>query len=84
MEKYIKVVAACPFIGGKPCIKDGWKCNTNTMYPCMFYDTDISYNGRLPDEPCRIKRAINRILSDEIPDKPGNEPIEMPWTTERS
>ena len=81
MKRYVEVEPICPFVG-KPCIKDGWQhWDQKTLRPCAFWDTDI-HNGIDPDEPCRIKRAINRILSYEISDSPDDNVIaEVPWDT---
>ena len=84
MNKTITIKPVCPFLGGKECISDGitrevlWNCAV--AHPCMFWDEN-TYNGVEPEEPCRIKRAINRILSKEKPDTNTNEPIRVPWDT---
>lgn len=79
---YIKVVPVCPLIG-KPCIGDGITSDTlmnhSTVYPCMLWDGNTMYNGVYPEQPCRMQRAIDRILCREIPDKPSNEPVVVPW-----
>lgn len=83
MKKSIEIRPVCPFLGGKECISDGvtrevlW--NNGTAHPCAFWDEN-TYNGVYPEEPCRIKRAVNRILKSEKRDVVDeNTPIEVPW-----
>ena len=79
MKRYVEIEPVCPFIGCKPCIKDGWQWNAKTYRPCAFWDGDASY---MPEEPCRIKRAVNKILEDEMQDEPGCGTVDVPWTTD--
>lgn len=80
MKQYVEVEPICPLIGSE-CVSDGWKhWNQKVVRPCMLWDV-TTYNGMIPDEPCRLKRAINRILSDEKPDQINNSPVEVPWDT---
>ena len=87
MKKIIEVVAVCPLLGGKPCINDGITREVlithKTANACMFWDGDQSYNGISPGEPCRLKRAINRILSHEIDTINDGISPEMPWETKK-
>lgn len=84
MKRYIKVEIGdgiCPFVGGK-CIRDGWNnWDQRIAHPCMFWDGDKTYNGGFePDNPCRIQRAVNRILSREKLDEyDGTTIAEVPW-----
>lgn len=84
MRKIIEVVAVCPLLGGKPCISDGITydilMHNGTARRCMLWDGDSVYDGVSPEEPCRLKRAINKALSDEMTD---DEPtvVEVPWDT---
>ena len=87
MDRTIKILPVCPFLGGKPCIADGitrevlW--NGCTAHPCAFWD-EHTYNGEYPEEPCRIKRAVNRILMKEKPDEiDPNMVADVPWNTEK-
>ena len=79
--KYIKVVSICPLIG-KPCINDGLNSdvfmNRSVANSCDLWDCS-TYNGVVPDEPCRFKRAINKILSDEIPDNIPDSVPDVPF-----
>lgn len=85
MKKTIEIKPVCPFLGGKECITDGmtrevlWNCGT--AHPCMFWDAENVYNGDNPSEPCRVKRAINRILADEVSDQIDSTVL-VPWNTE--
>lgn len=76
MIRCVKIEPVCPFIGGKKCIEDGWQFNANTFHPCAFWDGDASY---MPDEPCRIKRAVNKMLAYELQDDPGCTEVDVPW-----
>ena len=80
--KSITIVPVCPIIG-KPCIKDGITSdvlmNRSIIHPCELWDQNTYNGGISPDEPCRFKRAINRILSDEIPDTVSDDPPEVPF-----
>jgi len=77
MKCYVEIEPICPFVG-KPCIKDGWQSwNQKVLRPCAFWD-DFPH-GQSDLEPCKIKRAINKLLSDEVPDE--NCPVEVPWDT---
>ena len=80
MKRLVEIEPICPFIG-KECIKDGWKYwDQKIVRPCAFWDGDNTYDGVPPEEPCRIKRAMNRILSDETPDKPDeNRKVLVPF-----
>ena len=83
MKKYVEIEPVCPFLGGKKCIEDGWQWNASTYHPCAFYDADAVYHGVSPDEPCRIKRAVNRILSDEVSSDDEEQTIaKVPWDTD--
>ncbi len=88
MKRTIEIEPICPFIG-KECISSGFpreiapKAETIIMHPCAFWDGDELYNGVTPDEPCRIKRAISRILADEISEEADNDNMnDVPWTVE--
>ena len=66
----------CPFIG-KECIACGvsqdW-LRTKVLHPCAFFDEYASSDV----EPCKIKRAINRILKE--PDYPDREnKVDVPY-----
>ena len=73
----IKCIPICPFIG-KPCIGDGLtrkSLKDAEINPCAFFDTE--YKDGV--EPCRIRRAVNRINKEEdfpdnstVPDVPFN------------
>lgn len=79
MKRYVAVESICPFIG-KPCIKDGWQWNSSVIHPCAFWDGDRSINGGVsPEPPCRLQRAISRILSDEKPDQTDGASPDVPW-----
>lgn len=80
MSNDIEVVAVCPLIG-KECIKDCWRWDRKTVTTCIFWDEN-TYDGVVLEEPCRIKRAVNKILADEVPDQPSDKPVEVPWDTE--
>ena len=59
----IKRIPICPFLG-KPCIGDGFtrqSLKEAEFYPCAFYDDESSDSV----EPCRIRRAINRINGED-------------------
>lgn len=87
MRKSIEIKPVCPLLGGKECISDGltrevlWNCGV--AHPCMFFDGDSVYNGVNPTEPCRLKRAVNRILIREKPDEYDGEIPNVPWSTEK-
>ena len=89
MRKSIEIKPVCPLLGGsKECISDGltrevlWNCGV--AHPCMFFDGDSVYNGVNPTEPCRLKRAVNKILSDEKPEEIDfNRTIEVPFIAEK-
>ena len=84
MKRYVEIEPVCPFLGGKPCIKDGWQFNGSVYHPCAFFDGDSVYHGVSPEEPCRIKRAIRRILSDEVSDETDPDyKVDVPWTSEK-
>lgn len=78
MKRYVEIRPICPFVG-KTCIADGWTGNDHfILHPCAFWDGD-SCNSASQEEPCRIKRAVNRILSDE--EIETNE-LCVPWETD--
>lgn len=81
MKRYVEIEPVCPFVG-KQCIKDGWQWNSIILHPCAFYDESVFEKDCNPQEPCRIKRAINRILSDEVQEELGNYVPEVPWDVE--
>ena len=81
MKKLVEIKPVCPFVNGK-CIGDGWECSTYVQRPCEFWDGGEVYNGISPDEPCKIKRAINRILANEFENCTENMPIDFPWETD--
>ena len=85
MKMTVAIEPICPFVR-KECIGDGWqRWDQKIIRPCAFWDGDRTFNGVSPDEPCRLKRALNRILSDEVDDKDRTEPIvvRVPWPTEK-
>ena len=77
----------CPFLGGKQCLSDGLRelLWNGTAHPCMFWDADkILENGMSPEPPCRIERALRKILSDEKPEQYDNSIIpEVPWDSKK-
>ena len=77
MRKFVEVEPICPFLD-KPCIKNGLEWDRKIVHPCAFWD-EYPYNGIDPEEPCRIKRAVNRILSDEVKANPDDIEIQVPW-----
>ncbi len=83
MKRLVEVEPICPFLG-KTCIKDGWQYfNQKIIHPCAFWD-DFPHNGIDPEEPCRLKRAVNKILSDEESDEIDfNRTIEVPFNSEK-
>ena len=87
MRKSIEIKPVCPLLGGKECISDGltrevlWNCGV--AHPCMFFDGDYIYEGEIPNEPCRLKRAVNRILFRENPDHYDGKVPEVPWDIEK-
>lgn len=79
MKKYVEIEPICPLIG-KQCIKDGWQhWNQETLRPCMFWDAEKSYNGIKPQEACRLKKAINKILADEDQYENDSKPVDVPY-----
>ena len=79
MKKLVEILHICPFTHGK-CIADGWELNKLVQRPCMFYDEDTMYR-EYPAEPCRIKRAVNKILADE--ETAEKEDLSsVPWDTD--
>ena len=82
MKRYVEVEPICPFVG-KPCIKDGWEWNSKVYHPCVFWDEN-TYNGVYPEQPCKIKRAIARLLIRETPDEyDPNAVVNVPWNEEK-
>ena len=82
MKCVVEIEPVCPFIGLKQCRKDGWEFGSKVLHPCAFYDSDVIYSSEYPQEPCMIKRAVNKILSDEITDNPTDAELYVPWETE--
>ena len=80
MGKYVKVVAVCPFVNGKPCINDGMNrdvlMNGGIAHPCMYWDTSI--DNAYGEEPCLIMRAVKKILNIQEPDEDSKE-IDVPF-----
>ena len=74
MKRYVEVEPVCPFLGGKPCIKDGWQWNANVFHPCAFFDETASMND---NEPCLIKQTVNKIIGDDRDD--NSVPLDLPW-----
>ncbi len=81
MKKYVEIEPICPFIG-KACIRDGWQWNASTYHPCAFYDESVFSKDCYPQVPCRIQRAIDRILFDEQQDTSDNDAVLVPWDVE--
>ena len=79
MKRLVEVEPVCPFVGFKPCIKDGWKWNTNTYHPCAYFDEDAMDD----DEPCLIQRAVKKVLGIERKNPDDPVPVDVPWTTEK-
>ena len=80
MEKYIKVVAVCPFLNGKPCIQDGLTHDVlmykSVAHPCMFWDSNIYKD--VDEEPCLILRAVKKTLGIKEPEYTETE-VDVPF-----
>jgi len=79
MKKLVEIEPVCPFIG-KKCIADGWQWNSLIQHPCAFYDENTMCR-EYPEEPCLIKRAINKILENEETSQAEDISASVPWDT---
>ena len=83
MKRFFEIDPICPFVG-KPCVKEGMQWDSNIIRPCIFWDGDKTINhGISPEPPCRIERALKKILSNEKPDEAGGNSVpDVPWDTD--
>ena len=83
MKRFFKVEPICPFVG-KPCIREGMQWNSDVIRPCVFWDGDKTINhGIIPEPPCRIERALKKILANEKLDEVDwNNTVCVPWDTD--